>query len=298
MLNPPPFKLANSSKIASGLVGAALHANCCNGTEKAVETDAVHSSEKPGRTKLADLDTNFQCSIIGTCLTTASLRKVMSRFIHVIDVSDLDIHHEAVWMASEPGAASKALNKALDHQHAATLLRFSRVPDAAGLGALWDEAMRSGDIPGAYWALLTHRHTTVELRKKVFGDVHMLSHLVGAANRADIRRLVALEQTNADLRAQLETQQEKTIAQDVTLQDLMRELAETRLSLQAAQSRDVALQDSREQLERAQLATNQVAVQTQRREAAEHAEHAGPSGHDTMSTLCRRCGGPACAAGS
>jgi len=43
--------------------------------------------------------------------------------------------------------------------------------------------------------------------KQVFGKVHMLSHLVGAANRADIRRLRQLEQDNAKLTARLERQQ-------------------------------------------------------------------------------------------
>jgi hypothetical protein len=72
---------------------------------------------------------------------------------------------------------------------------------------LWDDALRSGDIPGAYWALLTHPATTDELMKGAFGDVHMLSHLVGAANRADIRRRRALEAENADLTLKVEKQQ-------------------------------------------------------------------------------------------
>ncbi|MFB9125872.1 hypothetical protein ACFFYR_22970 [Paraburkholderia dipogonis] len=38
------------------------------------------------------------------------------------------------------------------------------------------------------------------MRQKAFGELHMLSHLVGAANRADIRRLVALEEENAALK--------------------------------------------------------------------------------------------------
>jgi septal ring factor EnvC (AmiA/AmiB activator) len=67
--------------------------------------------------------------------------------------------------------------------------------------------MKRGDIPGAYWAVLTHPATTNELVKKVFGEVHMLSHLVGAANRADIRRLRQLEDDNAALAATITRQQ-------------------------------------------------------------------------------------------
>jgi hypothetical protein len=75
------------------------------------------------------------------------------------------------------------------------------------VAALWDDAVKRGDIPGAYWALLTHRATTETLVKRVFGEVHMLSHLVGAANRADIRRLRELEEANEQLAATVERQQ-------------------------------------------------------------------------------------------
>ncbi len=67
--------------------------------------------------------------------------------------------------------------------------------------------MKRGDIPGAYWALLTHPATTDAMVMQAFREVHMLSHLVGAANRADIQRLRKLEEDNASLAAKLERQQ-------------------------------------------------------------------------------------------
>src|SRR5262249_5224214 len=49
---------------------------------------------------------------------------------------------------------------------------------------------------------------TDALIREIFGEVHMLSHLVGAANRADIRRLSELEAENARLREKVARQQE------------------------------------------------------------------------------------------
>jgi hypothetical protein len=54
--------------------------------------------------------------------------------------------------------------------------------------------------------MLTHPACTGEMARHVFGDVHMLSHLMGATNRADIRRLRELEMQNAALAEQMETQ--------------------------------------------------------------------------------------------
>jgi hypothetical protein len=70
--------------------------------------------------------------------------------------------------------------------------------------ALWADAVRRGEIPGAYWATLTHPAATQAIVREAFGEVHMLSHLVGAANRADIRRLCQLEAENAALQARLD----------------------------------------------------------------------------------------------
>jgi hypothetical protein len=75
------------------------------------------------------------------------------------------------------------------------------------LRELWEEALKRGDIPGAYWAVLSHPAATEAIMRKAFGDVHMLSHMVGAANPADIRRLCQLEEQNAALAAKMEAQQ-------------------------------------------------------------------------------------------
>lgn len=161
------------------------------------------------RARLADLDPQLHCSVIGTCLSTAELRKLMRRFMDVDDADDLEVHHEAVRLIPQHAELARALHKALENRHGSTVQRFGRARDAATLTASWEEALRQGEVPGAYWAVLTHRRITPALRQRVFGDVHMLSHLVGAANRADIRRLVALEQENAELRSRLERQQER-----------------------------------------------------------------------------------------
>ncbi len=53
-------------------------------------------------------------------------------------------------------------------------------------------------MEGAYWAVATHPLASESLFNEVFGYIHMLSHLVGASNRADLKRLLELE-TEKDL---------------------------------------------------------------------------------------------------
>ena len=164
------------------------------------------------RTHISDLHGSLHCSIIGTCLTTGDLRRLLPMRLKVIGAEaadDHDLHVMGVLLAGKSKVGAKHLQKALDRRHELALKQFAKAKDAAALAALWKDALGRGDIPGAYWALITHPAATDQMVKEVFGEVHMLSHLVGAANRADIRRLRQLEQETAALTAKLERQQKQ-----------------------------------------------------------------------------------------
>jgi hypothetical protein len=191
------------------------------------------------RTRICDLHHSLHCSIIGTCLTTGELRLLLAR-LEVSGVESADeheLHILGVLLAGRPKAGAAHLQKALDRAHRLALNQFAKAKDAAAVAALWEEALERGDIPGAYWALLTHPATTDALAKQVFGKVHMLSHLVGAANRADIRRLRRLEEDNAALAAKLERQQ-RQLRDGFTARD--ESIAQLNRMLAAAASREVA----------------------------------------------------------
>jgi hypothetical protein len=185
------------------------------------------------RTMIWDLHHSTHCSIIGTCLSTAELRRVLIKVnaVGVEVANDHDLHMLGVMLAGRPEAGARVLQKTLDRRHQAYLKQFSRAKDESALTSLWEDALNRGDIPGAYWAVLTHPAATDKLVKRVFGDVHMLSHLVGAANRADIRRLKLLEQEKASLAIKVERQQrqlrEGFLERDATIRRLKATLAHT-----------------------------------------------------------------------
>ncbi len=161
------------------------------------------------RTAIWDMHRSMHCSIIGTCLSTSEIRRLLIKLgVHGAEsASDHDLHKQGVTLAGQAQGGGKFIQKALDRRHEAAIRQFAKAQDESALRQLWDEAVRRGDIPGAYWAVLSHPAATDAIMRKAFGDVHMLSHMVGAANRADIRRLCQLEQENAALSAKLELQQ-------------------------------------------------------------------------------------------
>src|SRR5579871_1881856 len=161
------------------------------------------------RTAIWDMHHSVHCSIIGTCLSSAEIRRLLIKLgiPGAESADDHDLHKQGVALAGRAQGGAKFIQKALDHRHAAAIREFAKAKDEGTLRRLWDEALKRGDIPGAYWAVLSHPAATDAIMRKAFGDVHMLSHMVGAANRADIRRLRRLEEENAALTAKLEDQQ-------------------------------------------------------------------------------------------
>jgi hypothetical protein len=254
----PPFRLAGNASS-----NAAADA-CCAPT-------ATQLRSLRRRAKLSELDSHLHCSIIGTCLSTSELRKLVPKFTSLDrhDASDLEIHHCAVELAIDGGEGAKALHKALETRYAGAVRKFDSAKDPEALLAHWKDALKGGDIPPAYWALMTHAQATLSVRQQAFGDVHMLSHLVGAANRADIRRLVALEEENAALREKIERQQVRLQELSSERDDALRASAESSAKAVRQQTEDEASTEVVALREALIARDERLALHTSRRELAE-----------------------------
>jgi hypothetical protein len=165
----------------------------------------------PRRRRLWELDPTLHCSIVGTCLTQGELREILRRIarsegLNLVASSDHELHSLGVRLAGRCDRPGRLLHKALDRRHAAAIKAFAAARDESSLEVQWQDMLASGAISGGYWALLTHPCCSRHLVLRAFGEVHMLSHLVGSSNRADIRRLRALEEDNAQLQAELSSQ--------------------------------------------------------------------------------------------
>ena len=178
------------------------------------------------RLRIWELNSSLHCSIVGTCLSTGDLRQLLGKLniAAIPALSEHDLHKHGVTLASQKDAAGKLLHKALDRRHKTALNQFAKAKSEADVASLWGEAVQRGEIPGAYWAVLTHPLTGPALVKRAFGEVHMLSHLVGAAGRADIRRLRQIEEENAVLREKVQRQQnqirDSVLSREARIRDL------------------------------------------------------------------------------
>ena len=166
-------------------------------------------SQRRRRCKIWELSPSLHCSIVGTCLTASELRQLLIKFgdIDARAATDHALHKCGVIAAGAPGRAGEGPPKRLGCQHEAPIRQFSKVDEIEGVRDLWRQSFEQGAIPGGYWATITHPATDRALAEEAFGQIHMLSHMIGSSNRTDIRRLRELEKELADRDEKIARQQ-------------------------------------------------------------------------------------------
>lgn len=122
------------------------------------------------RRPLSSLGRHLQRSILRTCLPPETL----ARLVPSASSNGGLLIDAACAATSEGGKFSEALDEALAGQHADTVADWAGETDYDMLRARWIAAAASSDMPGAYWALLTHPLADRTLRHLAYGDVEML----------------------------------------------------------------------------------------------------------------------------
>ena len=166
------------------------------------------SSTAGQRRKLWEIRPDLHCSVLGTCLSYADLLKIGRKagFMPSETATEYEVHNYFVHRAEEPDRLARLMQKTLDAKYRAAIHASQRARCEESLAAFWSRSVNKHDIPGPYWALVTHPLVTDSLIVRSFGDVHMLSHLTGAANRADAKRLQTLESSLTEAKRSLAAQ--------------------------------------------------------------------------------------------
>ena len=148
---------------------------------------------KHARIKLWQLEHIYHCAIIGTCLTLDEVKKILNSLkVNFNQYRAYDIHINVVSLVSNNNFCSKKIQQHLDKKFA-SIIKNTRHMNASELQQAWKDALKTGDFIGMFWVIASHPCTDDEMRKYLYGDVHMLSHLSGASNRVDLKRLAQLE---------------------------------------------------------------------------------------------------------
>ncbi|MEX5748926.1 DUF2325 domain-containing protein [Massilia sp. X63] len=166
--------------------------------DKHTHPAAEASQQGSRRRRVWELGQASHCPLVGVTLPLTALRKLVERvtggrLLH----DDYDVHVGAVAECALRNRLSEALQKALERRYAGDVARFRAARTTAEVGALWAQAVAAGNVPGAFWAGLTHPRCTPELEQQMCRDIHMVQHQAGACVRADIDKYHALAAEHA-----------------------------------------------------------------------------------------------------
>ena len=183
------------------------------------------------RQRIWELTEGWQCSIVGTCLTLSDLVNLAKKLGVVVSSgfsTEYQLHGFFAHETQNEGKIAKKVQKLLDKRHSSVIKKTRPLKTTVELAEFWKSSLEIGNIPSPYWALLTHPICNEDLSEKMFADVHMLSHLVGASNRADISRLQDQEKELASLEKKIDQQRKKFMTKmyvkELKIQELEKKL--------------------------------------------------------------------------
>jgi hypothetical protein len=207
-----PFDVAGAAALPQA---AGPHREWPDLPGQAEPAEPPEPSEVPSRgsrrRRLWELDTHAHCPVVGVCLPMRSLRKLVEKHLHgPANGDDYELHSGAVMECKQRTRVAELLQRELDERYAVAVRLAARAKTTEALAELWREAMAGGDIAGALWATLTHPRCDASLSEHVLHEVHMLQHQVGAAHRADARRLAELTAENTALARELAAAQQRS----------------------------------------------------------------------------------------
>ena len=198
-------------------------------------TPSLPKSTKMQRKKIWELPRRVHCSLIGTCLSLKELRKLSSQAGIILSkkVTDHELHTYFVSAADEKTHVMKLLQKHLDQKYRKTIQRSLKANNDEDFKTLWSEALQSGNVAGAYWAIYTSPLVSQSLLAEVFGEIHMLSHLSGASIRMDIQELKKLRKKIPSIELELSNTkaefQKRKAEQEKKVRGLNRQLGAMRV---------------------------------------------------------------------
>lgn len=184
---------------------------------------------KKERTKLWDLDHNYHCAVIGTCLTLDEVKKLLRAFgAPVKGVNSYDIHTAIVTIISYNDFRSRKVQSYLNKKFKTTLHKTKKM-NAAELIQEWRRVVNSGELIATFWAVIAHPCTDEQMKRDFYGDIHMQSHMSGASNRVDLKRLNQLESERVKVDVDAQSQQaqyQKLQAENARLQTIIQQKTE------------------------------------------------------------------------
>jgi hypothetical protein len=135
------------------------------------------------------------CTLIGICIDIPYIRKLRKRFPSITaDIqgdTDYELHAFCVNACLDKNLLSMRLNKHLNRSHQTIVSALRQQKTDQAIESFWRSTDLTDErqIAGFCWAILTSQYASAEIKDKLYGEIHMLSHISGQALRTEQKKL-------------------------------------------------------------------------------------------------------------
>lgn len=187
----------------------ATNPNCTHYQENG--TPQANAPTSSRRRRLWELTHACHCPVVGVCIPLDTLRRLVNKALGGKALADdYEVHVGAVAECAHRNRLSEALQDELERRYVQEVRHFKSAKTVQALAALWSQAIRQGDVAGAFWAALVHPRCDAVMQEVLCRDMHMLQHQAGANARIDVARFSAVLDENAVLTRELGRTQERS----------------------------------------------------------------------------------------
>lgn len=176
------------------------------------------------RRPLASLS-EFLCPIIGTCLSLKELQKLTRRWGYEGGQTPYELHTWLIRACQSSPAVAKDLQKYFTAKYRGIMKRLDEYEGEA-IWPAWEEAVQMGQVAGAFWAIVTRMDVPPAIMERVFGEVHMMSHLQAAEVRSELKEVEVWRRDNQELTRRLQRSRQQLTEQRQAAADLRCQLQE------------------------------------------------------------------------
>jgi len=135
------------------------------------------------------------CTLIGMCIDVPYIRKLRKRFPTITaDIqgdTDYELHAFCVNACLDKNLLSMRLNKHLNRSYQTFVIALRQHKTDQAIESFWRSTDLTDErqIAGFCWAILTSQYVCTEIKNKLYGEIHMLSHATGQVLRIEQKKL-------------------------------------------------------------------------------------------------------------
>ena len=221
---------------------------------------SVSEAFSPGETFLPDknsfaaVDPVFKCPLIGMCLSRVEQCQLVRKSIQdPKKLSPFEMHEYLVSAAEINPVLARGIQRKLTQKYEREAVLLRKLDDAS-FRTQWKKAFASGQYKAFIWAVATHETLSSEVKRLVYGDIHMAMHgaaeeqLLAASRITELLRKQVQQARRLKQASEYKSEVQKSLlALQGRCQSLQQALATVRNERDEIQQKFVVLQSSRGQ---------------------------------------------------